>query len=625
MCCAAYDLPMGNTPWGEGEGPGSGPGKRGGYDPYAEAEGRSLFEPPNPYPPAEDEPFGSSPRQGQGPSTTSGAPAQAPAGYSQPAGYPAPGSAPANPQGFSQQPGYQAGFQQPGYQPGYQQGGYQQPGYQQPGSQQQPIYQPGWQPGGPNAGQRPPRRGRGLIIGAATVVVAIAVGLGIYSAATPSDSPSPTAVPTSGGPTSGGSTLTPSLPSTAQPAPPSTGEIPIVWSYAIEDMYPGIGSIAGGEREGNAAYITPDVIIGRFVEDSSENVGMAQLVGVDAVTGDLEWSYALNEARCAPPVEGFGGVPGLSLVCAGMFEDEARVQVLDVASGEIKQEWSAPMDQVDIIHATPTAVLLITKPDIRSGAARMGWFSPQGDEAWTVELDSLLEAGKYTLDMPDGQMWYETSAHTLDEGHLVVHVNGGPSALLLTESSQEVFTDCQDLFTDGDRFFCGHRRAVVARDASGEELWTAQDASFLMDYTRNGAVLMVSDDPYDTSIDVRGLNPDTGEVVGETATLPNADYGIMTGSAELGIVHGGTTLAAFSPEGPRLLWTITLPGDYQREAYPVGDVVLLDGGSSGVYVIDAVTGEIRVTWDGSDWIVGPWQDQVVTVGYFDGLSMRTTE
>ena len=33
----------------------------------------------------------------------------------------------------------------------------------------------------------------------------------------------------------------------------------------------------------------------------------------------------------------------------------------------------------------------------------------------------------------------------------------------------------------------------------------------------------------------------------------------MTGSADLGIVHGGKSVAAFSPDGPELLWTIELP------------------------------------------------------------------
>lgn len=593
---------------------GSGPSNTGGYDPYGEAEGRSLLEPPNPYLPAEGDPYGAQQaRPGANPTQPGPghAPSQAPFGQ----GYPQPGSAP-------------AGYQQPGspQQPGYQQPGYQGQGVPQPNYQ--PNYPPGyssakgWPPGSAGPGQRPPQRGRGLVIGAVSLVLAIAVGLGIY--ASTSGGQNPTAAPTR---TSSSSTPSsnPSLPATANPPGAASGAIPVVWSYEIANTYAGLGSMAGGDRESNQVYVTPDVVIGRFVEDSSREGGRVQLVGLNAVTGDLVWDHELYEARCAPPITGFGGNAGLSLVCSGMVGDETTVQVLDANSGDITQEWTVPMDQIGIIHATSAGVVLLSEPDLSTGAAQVAWYSADGDQEWLIDMTSLLEADDYVLGMPEGYEWYDTNAFTLGEDNVVVHLNAGPNALLLTADSQELFSDCRDLLADEDRFFCGQRSTIVARDAAGETLWTTQDASFLMDYTRNGSVLMVSDDPYADSINVRGMNPDTGELVGESTTLTDASYGIMTGSAELGLVHGGSTLAAFSPQGPELLWTIELPGDYQREAYPVGDVVVVDGGSNGMYVIDAATGEIRETWDSSDWIVGPWEDQVVTVGYYDGIAMRTLE
>ena len=593
---------MGNTPWNEAEGTGANrPSSKngGGYDPYGEAEGRSLLEPPNPYLPVEEGSFGS-----QSPSV---GPAQA-APIQQPTQ--TPGQAPG--QGAS-------GYPQPGSAPAaYSQPGYSQPGYSQPGSPLAPSWSPGAPGiGTPGSGPRQPRRGRGLVIGVASLVVAIAVGVGIYSFATPptpSDPPTVTASPSSSAS---------SPPATANPPGASSGALPAVWSYEVEDMYPVWGSMAGGGGQGNASYVTSNRVISRFTEDSSDDGGLNQVVGLDAESGDLAWSVALDEARCAAPVT-FAGSSAQDLVCSGVIDGETSVLIVDAETGELKQEWALPLAPIGIIHATPAGIVLFTEPDLTTGAAQAAWYTPQGNQTWVVEVNSLLLADDYALEMSEGYEWYETIPYTLDENHVVVHINDGPNALLVSADSQELFSDCRELHTWEDQFICGNRRVVTSRDATGETLWTADGWSFLMDYTRNGSVLMVSSDPYASSIEVRGMDPATGEVVGETATLVSASYGIMTGSADLGIVHGGKSVAAFSPDGPELLWTIELPNDYQREAFPVGEVVLLDGGSNGVYMIDAATGEIRSTWESNDRIVGPWGDRhLVTSGYYDGISMRT--
>ncbi|MDQ2846049.1 MAG: hypothetical protein M3Y77_06805 [Actinomycetota bacterium] len=93
-----------------------------------------------------------------------------------------------NPQGWQpqapQNPSTPQGYQADGYQPaeqGYQQQGYQQQGYQQPaqGWQQQGPQGPvGWQPQG---GQPPKKKNNlGVIITAAVVVVALAVGITVW-------------------------------------------------------------------------------------------------------------------------------------------------------------------------------------------------------------------------------------------------------------------------------------------------------------------------------------------------------------------------------------------------------------------------------------------------------------
>ena len=103
--------------------------------------------------------------------------------------------------------------------------------------------------------------------------------------------------------------------------------------------------------------------------------------------------------------------------------------------------------------------------------------------------------------------------------------------------------------------------------------------------------------------------------------LPDAPYLVRMGSPEAGYVSGGRDLLGLSADGKSVAWLANLPVDYVTSANLVGDKVVVDAESKGVYVLDPATGDEISRWSSQDRLAAVAGDSMVTIGPGQGVSL----
>lgn len=405
-------------------------------------------------------------------------------------------------------------------------------------------------------------------------------------------------------------------PPAARSYPTPTEAIPRAWTFQGADMTASTRGISGTRLAQDSAYVTENLVIGRLVSDPEQERGPSRIVALEADSGALAWSFDLDDVRCAPPVEFFGGVPELARVCSGRVAETSVVRVIDVATGTTRSEWSVAMPTVAFVYATPAALVLLGEADPSTGAASLSWFSSDGTQGWNVPLESLVPVGDYTTAGVGGLAHLHDVQFTRLSSQQIV-LTLGSKALLLTPDLPQGVEDCVQVEVTAGQIICEFRNTVSQLDGQGTPVWSQLRVRLLDSKTHGSSILVAAVDYSLDATRVIGLDPITGDPVGLALELEHSESVIGLESAGLGIATDGEILGAFDPE---LLWAIRLPSCDVSQAVLVGDSLVVNCGPQGVLVLNAAAGELEAVWTATDPLALAWNDQVVSVGS-SGISM----
>ena len=206
----------------------------------------------------------------------------------------------------------------------------------------------------------------------------------------------------------------------------------------------------------------------------------------------------------------------------------------------------------------------------------------------------------------------------LDDDRTVIEV--GDAIFHLDASRAASLGDCRQPTTSQGLFLCPSDRGFEARGADGELVWTNPMAGMFIEDSWGEAAPVVSDyaEPRGT---VSAIDWATGELGEALVELPDAPYLVRMGSPEAGYVSGGRDLLGLSADGKSVAWLANLPVDYVTSANLVGDKVVVDAESKGVYVLDPATGDEISRWSSQDRLAAIAGDSMVTIGPSQGVSL----
>ena len=393
----------------------------------------------------------------------------------------------------------------------------------------------------------------------------------------------------------------------------------VLWSFDHPDRSPSRKGLAGSSEIFESVYQAEGVVIARFDDRSSDVVVPSQVVGLDQLEGEVRWSFDLDDARCAKPIDTSAAdvESGMSLICSGTRAGETVLETRNVATGDLVDERVLDFPRVEGINVTSSGVQVLGPLDSETGAMELAWFDRQGVPVWRIDLATLVPPDLYAYDDADefslkSLRWFALDAErsVLKVGDVNLHLDGMRAVSL---------GSCRQPVTSQGLFLCPSDRGFEARDASGELVWTNPMAGMFIDKSWGEAASVAPDYEVPRG-NVTAIDWATGEFGGVAVEFPDSQTVYRMGSPEMGIVTAGPDVAGLSPDGRTALWFTTLPVEYLNAANLVGDVVVADAGNQGVYVLDSATGDELGRYSIQDSVVSVQDEAIITLGPYEGIA-----
>lgn len=415
-------------------------------------------------------------------------------------------------------------------------------------------------------------------------------------------------------------------PGPMNPVPSGLDDPTVLWSFDRDDLVASRKGLSGSDKRFESVFVSQGVVIARFDDRGVDGVIPSTVVGLDQGTGDLLWSFVLNDARCAPPRPNASGTaaptasgePGAELVCAGTRGGQRMIEVREVATGEMLTDLDVDFPRVSGINVTSTGIQLIGQLDSETSSMELAWFDLSGTQIWRVDLAAIVPIDQYANAVDDEYLAMPLRWFALDDDRAVIEV--GDAIFHLDASRAASLGDCRQPTMSQGLFLCPSDRGFEARGADGELVWTNPMAGMFIEDSWGEAAPVVSDyaEPRGT---VSAIDWATGELGEALVELPDAPYLVRMGSPEAGYVSGGRDLLGLSADGKSVAWLANLPVDYVTSANLVGDKVVVDAESKGVYVLDPATGDEISRWSSQDRLAAVAGDSMVTIGPRQGVSL----
>lgn len=393
---------------------------------------------------------------------------------------------------------------------------------------------------------------------------------------------------------------------TTVPVEPDTSSI--AWSVEVDresrlmqtdlagsyDLVTGLGS----------AVVVGDALVGRFAADRFDADGPATVRAIDLADGTGRDLLALERARCAAVPGAFGRGSDL-VTCSGVDEGDPVLTTLNVVTGEEVGRWAVPAP-VELLTVTPAGVATLdaVEPDV--GATALRWYSPTGTPLWSVPSADLPESARTELlqERDEGfELLYNATLVPVGDGALLT---GSQAAVLMDASGVTSTTFCWAGAVVGDVVACENEstRAAEGRTASGELLWSDEDLSLGLSFSRRAPVTMAGEyvsleDGY--RMDNSLVDPRTGRTGSVLPEIEGSPRVSGTVGAPVAIVEERredydeatvATVTLLDPVSLGIRWSVDLPARQYASLVVTQDRVLVEVDRRRWTVLDLADGSV---------------------------------